>query len=293
MIYDVVRKRAEYCLESTVSKKRTHWASLSFGASSVSSAKKNSVSSRLHTNKRLEGTHWVRSPELSEPRKTHWVWCLKPYSPKPHSARFWVVWLADEQLVGPSVDTFVGCFVGSPWRAENREINPRGFSRGGSRGRTRGPTRGATRGSRFAFACSVRRPVMHNKRIKILIFVALCRDICRDKSSLFGRLPFPKPSLCCLLGARASWKLVCQESLPRGPAAILFTWRDAWSDSNTFFILAVLVFIDERQITHPICARLKYDLYDFLGGVLGLLPFFFLVTKWFLIYLFRFLEFIV
>ena len=29
--------------------------------------------------------------------------------------------------------------------------------------------------------------------------------------------------------------------------------------------------IDERQITHLICARLKYDLYDFLGGVLGLL----------------------
>ena len=27
--------------------------------------------------------------------------------------------------------------------------------------------------------------------------------------------------------------------------------------------------IDERQITHLICARLKYDLYDFLGGVLG------------------------
>ena len=26
--------------------------------------------------------------------------------------------------------------------------------------------------------------------------------------------------------------------------------------------------IDERQITHLICARLKYDLYDFLGGVL-------------------------
>ena len=35
------RKRAEYCFESTVSEKRTHWASLSFGgANSVSSAKK-------------------------------------------------------------------------------------------------------------------------------------------------------------------------------------------------------------------------------------------------------------
>ena len=35
-----VRKRAEYCFESTVSEKTTHWASLSFGANSVSSAKK-------------------------------------------------------------------------------------------------------------------------------------------------------------------------------------------------------------------------------------------------------------
>ena len=52
------------------------------------SAAKNSVSSISHTNKRLRGTHWVRSPELSEPPKTHWVRCLKPYSPKPYSARF-------------------------------------------------------------------------------------------------------------------------------------------------------------------------------------------------------------
>ena len=34
--------------------------------------------------------------------------------------------------------------------------------------------------------------------------------------------------------------------------------------------------IDEGQITHLICARLKYDLYDFLGGVLGCFLFFFL-----------------
>ena len=34
--------------------------------------------------------------------------------------------------------------------------------------------------------------------------------------------------------------------------------------------------LDDRQITHLICARLKYDLYDFLGGVLGLLPVLFL-----------------
>ena len=49
----------------------------------------------------------------------------------------------DRPLVGPSVDTFVGCFVGSPRRAENREISPRGCSRG------------ATRGATLAFACSV------------------------------------------------------------------------------------------------------------------------------------------
>ena len=58
----------------------------------------------------------------------------------------------DRPLVGPSVDTFVGCFVGSARGAEDREISPRGCSRGGSRGRTCGatcgPTRGATRGFR-------------------------------------------------------------------------------------------------------------------------------------------------
>ena len=59
---------AEYCFESTVSEKRTHWASLSSGANSVSSAK-NSVSSLWHTNNRLRGTHWVSSPELNEPQK--------------------------------------------------------------------------------------------------------------------------------------------------------------------------------------------------------------------------------
>ena len=35
--------------------------------------------------------------------------------------------------------------------------------------------------------------------------------------------------------------------------------------------------LDERQITHLICARLKYDLYEFFRGVLGLLPVLFLV----------------
>ena len=35
--------------------------------------------------------------------------------------------------------------------------------------------------------------------------------------------------------------------------------------------------LNERQITHLICARLKYDLCDFFRGVLGLLPVLFLV----------------
>ena len=80
-------KRREYCFESTVSEKRTHWASLSFGANSVSSAK-NSVSLLCHTNSRLRGTHWVLSPELGECKKTHWARCSTPYSPKPYSANF-------------------------------------------------------------------------------------------------------------------------------------------------------------------------------------------------------------
>ena len=81
------RKRAEYCFESTVSEKRTHWASLSFTAHLVSCAK-HSVSLFWLTENRLRGTHWVLSPELGEGQKTHWVRDLKPYSPKPYSAHF-------------------------------------------------------------------------------------------------------------------------------------------------------------------------------------------------------------
>ena len=74
------RKRAEYCFESTVSEKRTHWASLSFGVNSVSSANKNR-SVRF-------GTQIIGWEELTEfalrnsvsPQKTHWVRCSKPYS---------------------------------------------------------------------------------------------------------------------------------------------------------------------------------------------------------------------
>ena len=42
-------------------------------------------------------------------------------------------------------------------------------------------------------------------------------------------------------------------------------------------LLAFFLIIDEGQITHLICARLKYDLYDFFRAVLGLLPALFLV----------------
>ena len=38
-----------------------------------------------------------------------------------------------------------------------------------------------------------------------------------------------------------------------------------------------LKIIDDRQITHLICVRLKLLLYDFLGGVLGLLRVVFLI----------------
>ena len=37
--------------------------------------------------------------------------------------------------------------------------------------------------------------------------------------------------------------------------------------------------LEDRQITHLICVRLKHVLYDFLGGVLGLLPVVFLFTE--------------
>ena len=37
--------------------------------------------------------------------------------------------------------------------------------------------------------------------------------------------------------------------------------------------------IDARQITHLNCVRLRHFLYDFLGGVLGLLPVVFLYKR--------------
>ena len=61
--------------------------SLSSAATLVSSAK-SSVSLLWHTTKWPRGTHWVLSLELGEDRKTHWIRCLKPNSPKPYSAHF-------------------------------------------------------------------------------------------------------------------------------------------------------------------------------------------------------------
>ena len=63
----------EYCFGEENSLSLTE-----FGANSVSSAKKNWVSSLCHTNNRLRGTHWALSLELGEGQKTHWVRCLKP-----------------------------------------------------------------------------------------------------------------------------------------------------------------------------------------------------------------------
>ena len=42
---------------------------------------------------------------------------------------------------------------------------------------------------------------------------------------------------------------------------------------------AVVCILDDRQITHLICVRLKHLQNDFLGGVLGLLPVVFLKKK--------------
>ena len=46
---------------------------------------------------------------------------------------------------------------------------------------------------------------------------------------------------------------------------------------NTMWLGTIPTPIDERQITHLICARLKYDLYDFFRGCFGPASFLFLV----------------
>ena len=80
-----IRKRAEYCFESSRRRELTepHWV---LRQTRWVLRKKNSVSSLWHTNNRLKGTHWAPSPELGEGQKTHWVRCLKPCSPKAYSA---------------------------------------------------------------------------------------------------------------------------------------------------------------------------------------------------------------
>ena len=55
------------------------------------------------------------------------------------------------------------------------------------------------------------------------------------------------------------------------------TGNDPPQEFSQEFSATTVDLLDERQITHLICARLKYDLYDFFRGVLGLLPMLFLV----------------
>ena len=60
----------------------------------------------------------------------------------------------------------------------------------------------------------------------------------------------------------------------RSECVVYAGWRSVAeiqvSNSVTFLpFSAVLAILDERQITHLICARLKYDLYDFFRGCFG------------------------
>ena len=88
------------------------------------------MSSLLHTNNRLRGTHWARSPELSEPRKTHCVGRLNPYSPKPYSARFSVISRAEGEHFRKCFLLLAACFAsrGSSayWKATKEYLNQRG-----------------------------------------------------------------------------------------------------------------------------------------------------------------------
>ena len=55
--------------------------------------------------------------------------------------------------------------------------------------------------------------------------------------------------------------------------------RDSQHESGrlNFARIDSLENLDEHQITHLICARLKYDLYDFFRGCFGPASFLFLV----------------
>ena len=83
----VSRKRAEYCFGSTVSENSLSLTECCGKLGEFCDKLGEFALSLWHTNSRLRGTHWVLSPELGEGQKTHWVRCLKPYSPKPYSAR--------------------------------------------------------------------------------------------------------------------------------------------------------------------------------------------------------------
>ena len=50
-------------------------------------------------------------------------------------------------------------------------------------------------------------------------------------------------------------------------------FREFWKNlKNLKFLAGGSRSLDDRQITHLICVRLKHLRYDFLGGILGLLP---------------------
>ena len=80
-----IRKRAEYCFESTVSEERTHWVL----RQTRLALPKNSVSSHLHTNNRLELTEFAPRNSVSPENLTELcVWnstprnCIQPVSEK-------------------------------------------------------------------------------------------------------------------------------------------------------------------------------------------------------------------
>ena len=83
--------------------------------------------------------------------------------------------------------------------------------------------------------------------------VALCKNSLHPKKG-----PIALQALCC------------------GKGGGLATFWGGWAVCTP---VTVGPFLDDRQITHLICVRLKYLLYDFLGGVLGLLPVVFLIQQ--------------
>ena len=68
----------------------------------------------------------------------------------------------------------------------------------------------------------------------------------------------PKICLCVFFGSFLMWEKHINKIPPKNPGTI------PWN-----FCLSVFSLLDERQITHLICARLKYDLYDFFRRCFG------------------------